>query len=288
MTTERTTPTRRFTSAAGWLLTASMGLGLGAGCDRGMDWTEFREALDEAVVQGEAQAMANDVIEISTSFTIGQAVAEAREEIRAFAESQIPCSSVTLEGETGLSIDFGELGDCSYNGKTYAGVITLDLEANADASEVIVHHGAEAFRNEDIQLDGSIDVTWGGGARKVVSDLSFSGEGGVSLEISANRTMTFIDPALGLAGGVEISGSRTWESARGQWSLDIDAVEVRGQDPVPQSGEYVLTNPDDAVVTMSFERLDEDTIQVTMTGSGSRRSRERVYEVSSTGSVDEA
>jgi len=269
------------------LLLATALLAPATGCERGMSYAEFREALDEVVLQGEGQAMANDIVEISTSFTIGQGLAEIRDELRAFAESQIPCSTVTLDGDDGLSIDFGELGDaCSYNGHTYAGVVSIRLELAGD--DVIVHHGYAALRNELVQLDGEVDVTWGGGARRVVSDLSFVGETSQGetreLEVQGDRTMTLIDPQLGLAGGVEIEGWRDWQGARGDWHLDIEAVEVRGQDPVPQSGQYVLSNPEDKLVTLSFERLDADTITVTLTSAR----RERVFEVSSTGEVDES
>jgi hypothetical protein len=259
---------------------------VGTGCERALTFAEFRAALEESVLQGEAQAMANDVIEISTSFTIGQAVAEVRDEIRAFAESQIPCSTVTTTGEADLIIDFGELGDsCTYNGRTYAGVVTISLALVGD--EVIVTHSYEAFRNERIQLDGVVDVTWGGGARQVVSDLEFEGEGSDgelrTLTVQADRTMTFLDPALGLAGGINIAGTRDWQGQSGDWHLDIDNVEIRGADPVPQGGAYVLTVPSLKTVTLSFERLDEDTIEVTITGP--RRSR--VYEVTSTGAIED-
>ncbi len=269
----------------GMLITAGLGLTLSAGCERAMTFEEFREALDEVVMQGEAQAMANDVIEISTSFTIGEAVAEIREEIRSFAESQVPCSTVTLDGEAGLTIDFGELGDaCTYKGKTYAGIINIELELVGD--EVRVRHTAEGFRNERIQLDGEVEVTWGGGARRVVSDLSFSGQNYEGepreLAVQADRTMTFIDPQLGLAGGVNIDGWRDWQGEAGDWELDIDNVEVRGQDPVPQAGQYLLATPKGQTVTMAFVRLGDATIEVTLTGPR----RTRVFEVSSTGDVD--
>ena len=266
------------------LLTALL-LGPTAGCERGLSWAEFREALDEVVLQGEGQAMANDVIEISTSFTIGQGLAEIVAELQAFAESQVPCSTVTLDGDDGLIIDFGELGDaCTYNGHTYAGVVTIHVELVGD--DVVVHHDYDALRNESVQLDGSVDVTWGGGARHVVSDLSFVGENSQgeqrNLDVQADRTMTFVDPLLGLAGGVEIDGWRDWQGTRGEWHLDIDEVEVRGQDPVPQSGQYALTTPENKLVTLAFERLDEDTITVTLTSAR----RERVFEVTAAGDVD--
>ena len=101
-------------------------------------------------------------------------------------------------------------------------------------------------------------------------------------QIVTARALAALDPLLGLAGGVEIDGWRDWQGTRGEWHLDIDEVEVRGQDPVPQSGQYALTTPENKLVTLAFERLDEDTITVTLTSAR----RERVFEVTAAGDVD--
>lgn len=98
-----------------------------------------------------------------------------------------------------MIIDFGELGDaCSYHGRTYAGVVTIDLELAAD--EVIVHHQYAALRTEQLQLDGEVDVTWAGGARRVVSDLEFEHEDDEgetrSLAVQADRTLTLDDDTI--------------------------------------------------------------------------------------------
>ncbi|NOY27516.1 MAG: hypothetical protein GXP62_16760, partial [Oligoflexia bacterium] len=50
------------------------------------------------------------------------------------------------------------------------------------------------------------------------------------------------------------------------WLLDIASVQMRGQDPVPQAGVYTLTTPAGKEATLSFTRLDEDTIQVVLGG----------------------
>jgi len=46
--------------------------------------------------------------------------------------------------------------------------------------------------------------------------------------------------------------------------LDIDGIEARWIDPVPQAGSFYLTTPAKKEVTMSFVRVDEGTIAVTV------------------------
>lgn len=254
----------------------------GTGCDfqSRMTLAEFREALEESVVQGQARTMENDIVEITTSFTIGDAVEDILAEVKAWAESQAPCSTVTLVEGT-LTIDFGGLEDeCSYNGHTYAGVITSSYEL--DGNDVVVSHSYDGFTNGEITMDGTAVVTWGGGARNVVTDLSFTTEED-ELDVQADRTQTLIDPDLGLAGGIEINGMRDWQGPAGDWHLDIDGVQVRGEDPVPQAGAYTLETPWDKDVGMSFERIDEDTIEVVIEGPRS----ERTYHVTRAGGISD-
>ena len=66
------------------------------------------------------------------------------------------------------------------------------------------------------------------------------------------------------------------------WVLDIEAVEMRGQDPVPQAGAYSLTTPDAKTAAITFARVDEDTIECVLTAG----SKSWTFQVSSTGEVD--
>ena len=81
-----------------------------------------------------------------------------------------------------------------------------------------------------------------------------------------------------------VDGTRDWSTEAGDWLLDIESVEMRGQDPVPQDGSYVLTTPEGDELVMVFERLDEDSIQVTVSGI---RGGDRVWVVNSTGQIEE-
>ncbi len=52
-------------------------------------------------------------------------------------------------------------------------------------------------------------------------------------------------------------------------------------DPVPAAGRYTLTNPDLKPLVLSFNRLDADTIQVTVRGAR----KDFVFNVSRAGEV---
>ena len=72
--------------------------------------------------------------------------------------------------------------------------------------------------------------------------------------------------AGGISEGFSVDGSRKWSGKRGDWDLDIDGIEMRWTDPVPQAGSWVLTTPDEKVISLDFDRIDDDTIGVTASG----------------------
>jgi hypothetical protein len=253
-----------------------------AGCDRGdASAVEVRMAVDEVVATGQADALEQDVLEISTSFTLGDAAAVARGKIEAFIASQSPCSTVTADGDGGLVIDFGGLGDaCTYKGRTFAGVLEIRVEVGADAT--VVRHDFQGLTDGARTLDGTAEVTWTAASRRVVTDLALDREGGRT-ELAADRTQRWIDPDVGREGGIVVDGTRDWSSDRGDFALVIDGVELRPVDPVPQAGSYALTLPSGAQVGMSFARVDADTIEVRVDGAR----RDRVFLVTSAGDIDE-
>lgn len=253
-----------------------------AGCDLGgVSATEMRMAVDETVATGQAESMQADVIEISTSFTLGDAFNNALLTIEAFVKSQAPCSTVTPTGERGLVIDFGGLDDaCSFRSRTYAGTITLELEDTAEG--VIVHHSLAGLTNGKLTIDGDADVTWTSASRRVQTDLTFVRDDSTT-ELTADRTIKLLDDAAGLAGGIIVDGERQWTNARGEFDLTIASVEMRPVDPVPQAGSYHLALPGGGAVDLAFTRIDDDTIEVRVSGGR----RDRVFHVSTTGSVDD-
>jgi len=248
---------------------------------------EAREALSSSVSSARGESATTEVISVTTSFTLGEAVEDAAEELRAWWASQADCADISRDGAT-VTVDFGDLSDdCTYNGHTYAGLASVTVE-RTDEQDVLVSWVFDALSNGDVSVSGDADVTWAGGdepSRHVVHDLTWDRDG-ETIEATGDRTQTLLDSEAGLSGGIGINGERAWtSSASGDWSLDINDVEARPTDPVPQHGVYVLTTPAGKEAVITFERVDDDTIRVTMSGV---RGGDRIYDVSSAGEVGEA
>lgn len=239
---------------------------------------EFRAAVDEVVMTGEIASLQDGIVEITTSFTLAEGAEAVAEEVRAFIESQMPCTEVTVPQPRSLSVDFGTLADdCTYRGRTYAGVVNVSYEIQGDS--VVVTHEYQSVTNGQATMDGVATVTWSDGSRNVQTDFDFTTTRGM-IAVQSERTQTLVG---GLGDGIEVDGERNWTAPSGDWALDINAVQMRGADPVPQSGSYVLTNPNDKEFTLSFDRVDDDTIQLTIAGPR----REFKFNVTSTGDVDD-
>ena len=237
--------------------------------DRPMTLTEASQAVEEAGLDGQAASITSNTIEISTSFTIGQAAEKAAEEIRSFVESQLPCAGVTLEGAK-LTVEYGKNpGSCVYRGQTYQGTHTIEVK-RTEPGEVEVRHGWLGVSNQRVKVDGTATVTWSASAksRRVQHELIWTRlSDGRTGKGTGDRTQTPL--AGGLSEGIKIDGVRSWTGAKGTWDLAIRGVEARWADPVPQAGSYTLAAPSGRAMSLEFTRLDEDTIQVTVS-SGKR------------------
>lgn len=229
-----------------------------------MTTAEALQAVQEASVSGDAENVTSGSIEITTDFTIGQAAENAALEIRTFIESQLPCALVTVTGAS-LSVEYGaKAGTCTYKGNTYSGKHEITVAKN-DMADVVVNHTWTKLSNGRVEVTGTAEVTWSATSksRHVVHDLAWTrlsdGKTGTG---TGDRTQTPL--AGGLVEGFQVNGSRSWTGASGQWDLSIQGVEFRWIDPVPQAGSYTLVSPKDKSMTMSFSRLDDATIEVTL------------------------
>lgn len=256
-----------------------------AGCDLagGASFTEMRMAVDESVATGEASGLEDGLVEITTDFSIGEGLVDVAGRIRALVESQIPCSTVEATDADTLVIDFGTLDDsCTYNGRTYAGIVTLHYEVQGET--VVVEHSYDGITNGRVTLDGDATVTWsrgpdGGVQRHIVSAFDHRGKRG-DFHSEADRTQTFRDPGSGV---FTVEGTRLWQGPRGdthaQWEATIDVDFA-----VPIDGSAVIDTPSGHELTLGFEQIDEDTVEVTVTGG---RRGDRVFRVTSSGAVEE-
>ncbi len=224
------------------------------------------EALDEASVSSQALTLSSSSVELvaETDFTIGDAVQTAAEKIRDFIRSQLPCADITVADAT-LTIEYGGLsGSCTFKGQTYSGKHSISVERNQEG-EVLVHQEWDEFANLRVSVSGEADVTWNleDRTRHIEHALEWTrlsdGRSGIG---SGDRTQTVLQG--GLLEGIEVAGERSWEGEAGTWNLEIDDIEIRWVDPVPQAGSWVLETPfDNKSLSLSFEREDQSSIRVT-------------------------
>jgi hypothetical protein len=227
---------------------------------------EASAAVEETSIASQASNLAEGSLELTTSFTLGQAVDKAAGEIAGFIKTELPCAQVTASGAT-LTIDYGANGDtCTWHGQNITGTHIVTVSKD-DANDVLVHHEWDNMSNGRVEVSGTADVTWDLSAktRHVVHTLNWTrlsdGRTGTG---TGDRTQSPLDGDW--AQGILIDGSRTWTGQAGKWDLQIDQVGWRWDDPVPESGEYALTTPANKELTLSFMRKDADTITVTVTG----------------------
>ena len=237
--------------------------------EKPLTWEEAKLAVEEAALASQAESFTAGSIEITSDFTMGEAVEAAAEQIRTFVETQLPCAEVTVTAGH-VDIDYGaKPGDCTYRGHTYEGRQSVTVSRNDD--DVVVEHEWTDFTNGILSVTGTATVTYDldDPSRHVQHRLAWTrladGRSGVG---NGDRTQR---PLGGdLLTGIVVDGTRSWEGTRGGWYLSINSVEARWVDPVPQAGSYTLDTPFKKSVTMEFDRLDDNTIRVTVRGSGGR------------------
>jgi hypothetical protein len=255
-------------AAVSTLALLSMGL---AGCEKEapMSSAEAQDALSESNTSSQAASLTSSSVEVGTNFTIGHAVTDAAAELKTFVLTELPCADVTVANAT-LTIQYGvKPGNCTFNGHTFTGTHQIQITEN-DQSQVIVDHTWTDLSNGIVKVNGTAHVTWDISEkyREVQHDLTWvrlsdgrTGHG------TGDRKQTPL--AGGLAEGIQVDGSRAWDGPAGHWDLSIQGVQMRWEDPVPQAGQYVLATPKNRSITLAFSRVDDQTIQVTLS-SGDR------------------
>lgn len=229
--------------------------------DDALTHSEAKSALESTQLSNEAESVTAGVVEITTSFTIGDAVDKAAENMRDFVRSQVPCATAELDESRVLGIDFGVRGEgCAWRGKTYTGRVEVQIEKVEDGVIEITHSWLD-LSNGAITVNGGATVTWDFNevTRRVVHSLTWESERGNG-SATGDRTQQPLE-----GGGLQIDGERSWTGAAGNtWTLTIDGVQARRLDPVPQAGTYTIINPKGKTLSMTFERLDATTIKVTI------------------------
>ncbi len=248
-----------------------------ASCAPTLTREEAQEAVDEIQFASEGAALSSEHIELSTSFTLGQGLRSAGSALVSTLRENLPCAAITLDADQpSVTVDYGTRSEaCTSEARTpLSGRHTISI-ARADADEVIVDHVFDALATERVELSGTATVTWNteDKTRHVVHDSVWTRKSdGHSAEGSGERTQRALPG--GLKDGFAVSGHRTWSGPRGTWKLDINDVEMRWEDPVPQAGSYQLETPSGVEIELRFKRESENAIAVT--AEGPRRSFEFV------------
>jgi hypothetical protein len=225
---------------------------------------EMRSAVDEVVATGEAHGLESDLLELTTTDDGEDPPSRdhhgLRDKMHALIASQIPCSTLTKVGEDTLVIDFGTLDDeCTFRDRTWAGIVTISYATKGDA--IVATHDFDGITDGRVTIDGSATVTRTGESRHIVTDFSFDGP-----EHGFTATSDRVQTPLADGSGVHIDGTREWMREHGKVHVDIEGVEVRRGDSVPQAGSYEITREGGNVLTMSFTRADDENIVVTVDG----------------------
>ncbi len=275
----------RPTTTASFVVSAALATVL-AGCPKEeeaggpMTEGEARSALEESTIESQAAALTTNSVEISTNFTIGKAVREAASELKTFIETQLPCAEIAIVDAT-LTVTYGaKPGSCTYRGHEFTGQHIVKVQKSE--GEVVVDHEWKDLSNGVVKVTGTAHVTWSfeDRTRHVEHDATWT-------RIADGRTGRGQGDMLqkplegGLTEGIEIDGSRSWTGARGKWDLAVEGVQMRWVDPVPQAGSYRLASPKGRSLVMSFARVDEDTIAVTVKND----TKEFTFDVNSIGGV---
>ncbi|HEX3597053.1 MAG TPA: hypothetical protein VHU80_18215, partial [Polyangiaceae bacterium] len=241
-----------------------------AGCRPvGLTSQEAATASDELKVESQSQALTSNTVELGTNFTIGGALEHAADELRAFIASQVSCADVTLAGHA-LTVEYGAQGSCLFHGQAITGEQTITISKNDDDAVVVDHVWTE-LSNGNVTVSGTAEVTWSKSdvSRHVVHDLKWTrlsdGREGEGKGDRVQRPLA--DSEGGLAAGFTETGSRSWDGRSGHWSLDIDHLDMRWVDPLPEDGSLTLDTPFDKTVSATFERPNATTIRVTLEGA---------------------
>lgn len=228
-----------------------------------MTASEQVEAVNLTVETARMDAATNDIIEVTTTFTLGQAAADAAEELRAFWASQAECATVTAEAGV-LTVDFGTTEGCTWNGRSWTGQARVEV-VSAGEGEAVIEHTWTDLSNGVGTVNGGATVTWSAAeaSRRVEVDATWDGPEH-TLDVSSDRTIARIEPGGPIGSGIVIDGTREWTlDGTATWTQTIDGLEMRAADPAPQAGFIEIINPNSRMLRLSFERVDEDTIAIT-------------------------
>jgi hypothetical protein len=138
-------------------------------------------------------------------------------------------------------------------------------------------------------VDGDATVTWTGAdaTRRVETVHTWTDSSGIVVDVVGDHVQGPLEDGGGWGawlGGITMGGTREWTHDGGVWLLDMSDLELRWIDPAPQAGSLTVVNPDGKELSVVYERIDEDTIQATLTGLR----RDKVVNINRLGQIEDA
>ena len=271
-------------------LIALVPLLLAAGCDSAADMSglEALEALGQVDQSARGEQATDEVVEVSTDFTIGDALASAAQTIADWWDVQAPCTEVSLADNV-LTVDYGTLGDaCVWNGHTYAGVNTMTFQSTTPG-DLEVLHSWNGFTNGEVTVDGGATVTWSGEdlTRRVETEHTWTEvDGELTVDVVGDHVTGPIDASVPWwESGFTLDGDRSWTSEGEEWSLVMTGLEWRLVDAAPEIGSIDVVAPSGKSLSIVYARVDDSTISATLVGV---RGGDRVYHINQLGIASEA
>ena len=150
--------------------------------------------------------------------------------------------------------------------------------------EIVVDHEWKELSNGIVKVSGTAHVTWDFDDKPVAWSTTSPGRASPTGARDGVRATALQKPlAGGVAEGIQVDGSRSWTGPKGKWDLTVQGVQMRWADPVPQAGSYRLASPKGRSLELSFARVDEDTIAVTLKND----TKAFTFNVNAVGAVDE-
>lgn len=210
----------------------------------------FRSAVEETVGESKAHAHRTAFMHIVRGIDLQGDAATIANNVSLAIEAHAPCAQISRTDD-GLAVSLPDDGTCADD---LSGSVTVAITAGAEPR---LDYTFALFGSHDVQIDGA--------AQLMLQDDIRLGESTVELSRGeADRTMTSIWTETPVEGGYQLNGTRTVESCMGAREKTLTELVFRAGDSVPSAGETVAAGPGGGTITTSFERVDDDTVWVTI------------------------
>jgi hypothetical protein len=272
----------------------------GTGCNLADEVSEARAQLESALSTQRMASMESDMVAAHRGGPLPTDPLSFAEDLAAFIESQAACSTVVEDGDT-VTVDFGDVNDdCTYQGHTYGGVMVATI---AESEGVLIATlQLDGLTDGIATLTGEVYIDLAESKRLIASDVHISMTGGClggeraehaedegarddrrgpphegeegerhgpppgpppESDVVGERVQVPLDGSFEI--GVIENGSRTMSAEGGDAEITTVDLATRAGEIIPESGSITMVGPP-GTMTISFARIDADTIEVTLDG----------------------